>query len=139
MLVVGAGVGVDHWAIRVNVAGRAVVPEPGRQSTARSSCRAKSLALGGRHQREAGGEQIRERHSGGLVGTDIAHGDGVRDHVADIRSGVADRLGDDQVGLLRRFRGTGAVVGRDGIELIAVRDGRRVSRRGRTRPRLQSG
>ena len=55
----------------------------------------------------------------------VDQGDGERDLVADVGGRVADGLEEQQVGFLGLDRGAVGVVGRDGVELVAV-NGRRV-------------
>ena len=66
-------------------------------------------ALAGRraHEGQAGRQQVGHLHVGGGVGALVGQRDGEGDRVADVGRRVADRLGQRQVGLLRRLGGAG--------------------------------
>ena len=87
------------------------------------------LAGGGRDERQPRRQQVRHRDVGGGVRAGVGQGDGEGDRVADVGPAVVHRLGQRQVGLLRRLGGAGLVVGRVGVELVGGGDRGRVGRR----------
>src|SRR5262249_40146945 len=70
------------------------------------------------------GERVQNGDVGGGVRAGVGQGDGERDRVADVGLRVAHRLGQPQVGLLRRRGGAGRVVARVRVELVGGADGR---------------
>ena len=75
---------------------------PSPTSRARSSGRRSPGCGVADDERQPGGQQVGHLHVGGGVGAVVGQGDGVGDRVAHVGGGVADRLGQRQVGLLRR-------------------------------------
>src|SRR5262249_43557477 len=77
-----------------------------------------ALAGGGGDEGDARWQHVPDGDAGGRVGAGVAQGNREGDGVADVGGGVADRLGDLQVGLLRGLGGSGRVVAGVGVELV---------------------